>query len=496
MNFTRNSSCSVNAAVKCGLLALLLTVISGSVACYARHASPNTAADLKSISNSRSISDEDAAGLNEDLSSNVHAARDYVNTIARMLKKEKFDALDYVADHARAGKERFPGGAWKLHTVYAGLSSTVQYPVTHATDEDWEELIQELQRWASARPKSVTARVALAHAYLGYAYKTRGDGDANTVSEGGWKLIRERTAEARRILEEARSLPTKCPEWYVAMQFVARYQGWGAAEERALLEEANRLDPGYYYNAAAFAGNLLPEFGGKAGDTEKLLERVADRIGGERGDIFYFEVATAPGLICNCDHNPSLSWERIERGFEASEKQYGVSLLNLNRIAFLASHYGRLDAVAADKALTRIGDQWNEETWETQKDFDSVKQWATRWAPIMAKERLLEAEAEANMRTPAGSRYKASLEKKFKELLQQCVLTQGPSVGTLETLTSIGANGTVEGANVYGPGGVCVYQKLLALKGTRAQAFPPPPQAPYWVKLDLDWAEFAPVAAK
>jgi hypothetical protein len=413
-----------------------------------------------------------------------------------MLKKEKFDALDYVADHARAGKERFPGGAWKLHTVYAGLSSTVQYPVTHATDEDWEELIQELQRWASARPKSVTARVALAHAYLGYAYKTRGDGDANTVSEGGWKLIRERTAEARRILEEARSLPTKCPEWYVAMQFVARYQGWGAAEERALLEEANRLDPGYYYNAAAFAGNLLPEFGGKAGDTEKLLERVADRIGGERGDIFYFEVATAPGLICNCDHNPSLSWERIERGFEASEKQYGVSLLNLNRIAFLASHYGRLDAVAADKALTRIGDQWNEETWETQKDFDSVKQWATRWAPIMAKERLLEAEAEANMRTPAGSRYKASLEKKFKELLQQCVLTQGPSVGTLETLTSIGANGTVEGANVYGPGGVCVYQKLLALKGTRAQAFPPPPQAPYWVKLDLDWAEFAPVAAK
>jgi len=496
MNFSRYFSRSSAAAVKCGLLALLLIVISGSLACYARHASPNTAADLKSISNSRNISDEDAAGLSEDLSINVHAARDYVNTIARMLKEEKFDALDYVADQARTGKERFPGGAWKLHTVYAGLSSTVQFPVTHATDEDWEQLIQQLQRWVSARPQSVTARVALAYAYLGCAYKVRGDGDANTVSEGGWKLIRERTAEARRILEEAKALPTKCPEWYVAMQFVARYQGWNGDEERALFYEANRLEPGYYYNAAAFAGNLLPEFGGKAGDTEKFVEQVSDRISGERGDIFYFQVATAPGLICRCEQDPNLSWERIERGFEASEKQYGVSLLNLNRIAFLASHYGRLDAVAADKALTRIGDQWNEETWETQKDFDSVKQWAARWAPVMAKEQVLEAEAEANMRTPAGSSYKASFEKKLRELLQQCVLIQGPSEGTLETLTSVGASGTVEDAKIYGPGGVCVYQKLLALQGNRTTAFPPPPQAPYWVKLDLNWAEFAPVTAK
>jgi hypothetical protein len=487
---------SPSTAVISGFLALLLPVIGGFAGCHWKHASPNLAADQKPISNSRNISDEDAAGLNKDLGIDVHAARDYVSTIARMLKEDKFEVLDYLADHARAGKERFPGGAWKLHTVYAGLSSTARFPVTHVTDEDWEELIQQLQRWASARPKSVTARVGLAYAYLGYAYKARGDGDANTVSEGGWKLIRQRTAEARRILEEAKGLPTKCPEWYVAMQFVARYQGWDADEERTLFEEANRLEPGYYYNATAFAGNLLPEFGGKAGDTEKFVQQVADLVGGEQGDIFYFQVATAPGLLCACGQDPNLSWERIERGFEASEKQYGVSLLNLNRIAFLAAHYGRLDAVAADKALTRIGDQWNEETWETQKEFDSVKQWATRWAPVMAKERVLEAQAEANMRTPAGSRYKASFEKKFRELLQQCVPTQGPSVGTLETLTSVGANGTVEGANVYGPGGVCVYQKLLALQGTRAQAFPPPPQAPYWVKLDLDWAEFAPVAAK
>jgi hypothetical protein len=69
----------------------------------------------------------------------------------------------------------------------------------------------------NARPQSVTARVALARAYLNYAYDARGEGNAGTVSDSGWKLFAERTAEGKRILDEASALPTKCPEWYIAM---------------------------------------------------------------------------------------------------------------------------------------------------------------------------------------------------------------------------------------------------------------------------------------
>lgn len=157
---------------------------------------------------------EDAAGLNGDLSTDVHAGRDYMGTIAGMLREERFEELDCLADRVRSSKERFSGGAWKLHTLYAGLSSPIQYPMTHATEEDWKIHLQRLQRWVTARPKSVTARVALALAFIYYAEDARGDGYANTVSESGWKLFRERTAEAKRILEEASALSTKCPEWY------------------------------------------------------------------------------------------------------------------------------------------------------------------------------------------------------------------------------------------------------------------------------------------
>src|SRR5260370_41815130 len=36
-------------------------------------------------------------------------------------------------------------------------------------------------------------------------------------------------------------------------------------------------------------------------------------------------------------------------------------------------------------------------------------------------------------------------------------------------------------------------QKLYSFKQENGTAFPPPPRAPYWIELRLDWADFAPV---
>ena len=483
-----NSSSTV---LKTGVLGLLLIAASGCA----------IAADQKSNSNPCNLSEEEAAGLNGDASTDVHALRDYRATLSQMLKEERIEELDCLADRARSGKERFPGGMWKLKQLYAGLSEPVQHPV-HATPVDWDALLQRLQRWVTARPKSVTARVALAWAFLGYAQDARGNGFANTVSESGWRLFNERIANAKRILEEASALPTRCPEWYVAMLLIARDQSWDAADARALFDKAFNFEPDYFYQARVFANYLLPKWSGEQGDTEKFTQEVADRVGGDRGDILYFEIASADYVICGCADSPHMSWERIERGFEASEKQYGVSMLNLNRIAYLAAHFGRTDPIIADKILARIGDQWDEETWETKEDFDTAKKWAAYTAPFAVKLHAMEAAAEANMKTPEGPGYKTSFEKAYRGLVQECVRTDGGGVdrweGKFEALTSVGPKGTVEDSKVYsmGPVVTCLHQKLQTLQQERATPFPQPPQAPYWVRLDLSWAEFAPVAAK
>jgi hypothetical protein len=493
---------SSSTALRLSVLVLLLVATSGMAPIHGGRAWNAVAADQKPNSGTCNIVEKDAAGLNGDFTTDIHAARDYAGGIALILKEEKFEELDCLADRARSTKERFPGGMWKLHELYKGLYSPVQYPVKHATQEDWNILIRRLQRWIAERPKSVTARIALAWVYVDYADDTRGNGYANTVSESGWKLYGERTAEAKRILDEASALPTKCPEWYVAMQEVGQNQSWDVAEERALYDRATKFEPGYYYYARVFANILLPKWSGEPGDTEKFVQEAADRLGGDQGNILYFQVASSKGVICGCNDNPHLSWERIERGFEAVEKQYGVSMWNLNRIAYLASYFGERDPIVADKALTRIAEQWDEDSWGSKENFEAAKKWAHDYAPIMAKRREMRAAAEANMQTPGGLAYKASFEKTYRELVQQCVRTEGDSVtqweGKFETLTSVGAKGTVEDVRIQssGPLALCLYQKLHGFQIENGTPFPPPPQAPYWVKLDLDWAEFAPAAAK
>jgi len=461
-----------------------------------------TAADQKSASNPCNISSAEAAGLNHDLSTDLQTGNVYVATIARILKEERFDVLDCLADHARSGKERFSGGAWKLSTLYVGLTNPVQYPIVHATQQDWNVLLQRLQHWTVARPNSITAPVALALANSGFAYDARGESTADTVTESGWKLFEERMTEANRILEQASTLPTKCPEWYLAMLDVARNRGWDATHSRALFEEASKFEPGYSYFAQALAYSLTPRWGGEAGGTEKFSQEVADRVGGDQGDILYFQIASANYIVRGTEDDPKLSWERIVRGYEASEKQYGTSLSNLNRMAYLAMSFAGGDVVFANKAITRIGEQWDKETWGSKEYFDQVKQLAAEQGPRMAEIFAIEAAAKSNAQTPEGARYQIAFEKTYRELLRQCAITHGGTPDAFgskfESLTKVGAKGTVEDMKIsaMGPIAACLDRELKSFQQARATPFPPPPQTPYWIRLDLDWADYTPVATK
>jgi len=142
-----------------------------------------------------------------------------------------------------------------------------------------------------------------------------------------------------------------------------------------------------------------------------------------------------------------------------------------------------------------IGDQWNAERWDDQEAFDAAKQWASYTAPM-------EAGARAGMRTPEGARYNVTFEKAYREMLQQCVSSDGDaanqSQGKFTAITRVTANGAFDfgGIASRGPVVVCMYRKFHASHENSSPLFPPPPQAPFWVKLNLDWADFSPVAAK
>ncbi len=136
------------------------------------------------------LADAEAAGLDGDTSTDIHAVSNYSNTMYGLLQAGKFEQLDCLADSVRSHKETFSGGLWKIHAVYSGLAS----PRLHPTQEDWTRHIESLQRWLAARPESITARVALADD-VGDGWDARGKGLGDSVSESGWKLLAERTAK-------------------------------------------------------------------------------------------------------------------------------------------------------------------------------------------------------------------------------------------------------------------------------------------------------------
>ena len=283
------------------------------------------------------------------------------------------------------------------------------------------------------------------------------------------------------------------------MQAVSINQSWPVTQARTLFEEANKFEPEYYTYARDLAYYLLPKWGGEEGDTEKFVQEIADRVGGDKGDVLYFQVAAASYVICGCDDNPHLSWGRIKLGFEASEKLYGVSMENLNRIAYLASYFGEHDPIYADKIFTRIGSQWDEETWRTREAFERIRGWTSAVAPAAEQIRVIEETAAANERTPEGSHYKTVFEKTYRELIQQCVRSDGEGVpqwkGEFKTLTNLGAKGTIEDVRIQsmGPVVTCLGKTLYTFRQDSTTPFPPPPQAPDWIELHLSWADFAPV---
>jgi len=116
------------------------------------------------------------------------------------LLREKFDELDALAAQLRASKERLRDGAWKLNAFYMGVGAP---PDDDATDNGWESHLNNLRKWLSHSPDSITAHVALADALLNYAWEARGTGYSNTVTQEGRRLFNERMAMAGEVINDA-----------------------------------------------------------------------------------------------------------------------------------------------------------------------------------------------------------------------------------------------------------------------------------------------------
>lgn len=207
-----------------------------------------------------------------------------------LLTNSDFDALEALAQTHRTSKEAFANGMWKLYYVYDGLAPSGGEPV-------WQARLKQLQDWGGNKPDSVTARVALARFWAGYAWKARGSGAANSVTEEGWRLMGERLQKCVQVLREAGRMKERCPILWSSWHQFALGNEKDKDEYKKMFEQAIAEFPDYepYYNNRAIF--LLPRWYGEEGEWVRDLTIYADQVGGEKGDMIYAQVVWNTHLL-------------------------------------------------------------------------------------------------------------------------------------------------------------------------------------------------------
>lgn len=284
--------------------------------------------------------------------------------VKQLLAEQRFDDLDNAAEAARSHKTREPGGVWQLFLIYEAINDAARAD---------SEVIEQLQKWAEARPQSITARIALADAYVTLGFKARGKGFADAVTDAAWQGLADNSDRAVATLKQLSNGGRDPHVYYVLMQ-LALARGWDNQTTRQIFEQALAAEPGYYHTFRQYANYLAPKWYGEGEDAEQLAEELSRRVGGKEGLFLYFEVATVVG--CDCDNAPKLehmSWPKVKNGYAALEELYGTTNRDNNRFALLAVAHG--DKPAAQAVFHKIA-AFDHDVWSSQSTFETVKAWA------------------------------------------------------------------------------------------------------------------------
>jgi hypothetical protein len=292
---------------------------------------------------------------------------------SKHLYAREFDSLDRMADHFRSTKAEYASGIWKVGVIYQGCSELPK----EASETRWTNMIAHLRLWVEAKPESITARTALGRALASYAWKARGGGWANTVSQSGWKVFHARLAESRKVFLSATNLPVTCPLWFTGFLGVGLGESW----PREVYDRVFAIGTNYFREYARIyyvkCHYLLPRWHGGEGEWEQFAADAADQLGGEEGDILYARIIWEmhkDRWYGNIFKQSNASWSRAKRGFLALEKRYPDSLALTSEFCYLAGMGG--DRALMKALFAKLEGRVDLSVWYERQRFVQDRQWA------------------------------------------------------------------------------------------------------------------------
>ena len=330
--------------------------------------------------------------VDNDLTSNVE--------VGWLMKKNDFKSLEAMAARYRAQARPTAGWQSPLGSFYGALAA----PCDDATKETEAEFLDNIAAWRKAAPKSVTPLLALALGYRNLAWRERGGGWANTVTDDGWKGFHSYLGKSWAALDEARTIDPKEPEYlelvydqsfddpkaetsasplsFVPIVQIARLLLGHGDPLEALFKQSVDMYPLYLPLYGARVRTLMPRWGGSEQAMVKFAESSAESTRALAGDGLYTHVAFSTYTYEGEDNFLSdykFAWDRIRQGMDDIETRFSANQVIRNFCCRLACL--QKDQATAAKLFRKIGGHWNENYFASEYEFDRWRQWAYGQAP-------------------------------------------------------------------------------------------------------------------
>jgi len=295
----------------------------------------------------------------------------YRKQMAELFYAQKFEALEKEASAARASKEVFGNGSWKIVQFYQAFERKSEDALGI-----WNVAEDTHNAWLKAFPNSVTARIAYADFLTNYAWHARGTGYADTVTSEGGRLMHERLTKAGKVLNDALKLPEKDPMLHLVALYVALGKGLDKPDYDKLLEEAHASEPTFWGYDTARAYSLLPRWYGNKGDWEAFAVTAAERPDGPGMEVYARIMMRMVDFHENVFRESKASWPKTKEGLDILRKKYPESLEILSFAALLATC--AFDNKSAKAYFEELGDRYLEKSsvWPSKESFIHYRKWA------------------------------------------------------------------------------------------------------------------------
>lgn len=305
-----------------------------------------------------------AAGFDDGYQARTELQRQVLNHVA----KNEFVILEKQADGLRRDRSRFTDGGFRLNAFYQAFAKMRLF---RKTDEEWLRLIADLEAWQRTYPLSVTARTSLAWGWYGYGWFARGNDYADTVTDEGWKLFRDRLRRAYELAREPGTLPD-CPERYNLLLHLANSLGWDDKHYEQIFREAAAFDPDYHEYYVDKATRLLPRWGGAPGAWLRFAEEAMEEAPTGREKILYAWIVSGIQYTGELQQfkESGVSWPTLRQGYRDMLVAYPGSPWATNRFAMFACLAD--DRETMRELLTNPDFIYNRDAWPGV-DIDSCR---------------------------------------------------------------------------------------------------------------------------